>query len=303
MRSALLALALCLLPLPAALRARQQLNSPAFLKGNPSLSVDFFFSQLPGGRTLAELELGGRFANIRLPKGARRAPRLEVSCAFRPLDGKGQAPLGRAGTCDLGEVLKNAGRSFRASEFGGRSPLTYQAELSLALDPGAYLVELRAADKGLGLSLDRTLRVTVPAFPAEKWYVGDLKFCESIGRTEGAGGVQEPLLTGNPWRLVGRRDGFPLLVAYELKDMPRDWVGRPLVHRFTVTELYTKKPYTWKHEEERVLGGRDSLEVFAMPPKRLRRFPDGVYLLLVDVFNPASPGDRGHSYKSFEVAN
>jgi hypothetical protein len=191
----------------------ETLRLPWIFSDRPELSADFNFSPGSKGGTRVELSLGGRFSRFGLPWGAARPPILGLLCEFVDpgrLVGKVAALKGRI---DLGQVLRESGLDFSPSRFKSSSPLLYKAEFSTELAPGDYNVALSLEDKELSISGRRTLHVIVPAM--ERKGIGDLKFCMAVGKELDSRGKERRVLDPNPFRQVGGREAWPLIVAYD----------------------------------------------------------------------------------------
>jgi hypothetical protein len=270
-------------PLPAL----EKLGPPARLAGQPGLVVDFLFSPAGNGQTRVEAVLGGT--------SARKKGILGLVCQFEPAEAQGlTATAGLQGTVDLSSLVAD---SSKQKEF--------QVVAAADLAPGTWRLLVQAGWQGRPASSIpvRSLRFTVPDLAGTDPRIGDLRFCLSLG--PGKPGQMEPDWSLNPWRQVGRRARKPLLVAYPLENIPRDWAGRPLVHRVVFKRLGPGKDHQkeWAHDETRPAGRGHSWEIFAMPPSVLQSFVRGRYLLLVEAWPQGRPEKRIHSYKSVEVLN
>jgi len=286
-----------LLLLPLALPCQDRLRGPALLVGDPGLCLDFIFDPGPDGLTHVDAVLGGRFCDIQLPDGAKRAPKLELALQFqREEEGSDSLPA-YGGVVDLGQSLKTLGKSFDPLLFGKGASLRYQTIIPQDLEPGSYFVFIQAQDKGLGLKNSKTLHVTVPEMPeVDGIRLGGLRFMSLMQ----PGPDGEPQSRPNPWRQAGGESALPLIVAYRLDHAPSLGIKR-IVHRAAVTRVDTGKTM-WQAEEERAVPpGASSLNSFAMPPSELAKLAPGDYLWLTQAWPKGQPSDRVGAYKSFWV--
>src|SRR5258708_2972253 len=90
----------------------ERLGMPVRLEGNPKLEVDFNFSPAKDGKVLVQMALGGQFADIQVPAGAKRPPRFEVHCGFYAQDAVQVLALAKGGVINLQDVLDSGQMAF-----------------------------------------------------------------------------------------------------------------------------------------------------------------------------------------------
>jgi hypothetical protein len=277
-----------------ALPARENLRLPWVFSDEPDLTADLGFSPGAPGKTHVDLVLGGRFAHFGLPHGALRAPQLDITCAFTDPSRLDRSAVTLKTRADLELFLQGYGLHFARRWFGSDSPLLYKAELETDLRPGDYNLSLAMVDTGIGFESHRTLHVIVPELVQGQWQVGDLRFITAVGRQLDSHGREQRLLDPNPWRQVGGKLGWDLLVAYaDLGPRPRGPLTR--IHR--VLRLRSGE-VVWQEAGPAPAKATGQVWLVRVPEAALQRWKGGIYRLEVDL----QAGDRSiTSSKTFEV--
>ena len=278
----------------AGLPARESLRLPWVFSDDPDLSADLGFSPGPGGLTHVELALGGRFAHFGLPHGAGRAPRLDIRCSFTDPSTLERDARVLDTQVDLGQVLEEYRLPFSPRRFGADSPLLYKAELATDLRPGDYNLGLTLKDVDLSIECHRTLHVIVPAIDAGQWQVDDLKFVTAVGQRLDERGHAQRVLDPNPWRQVGGRLGWDLLVAYSDRG-PRP--GGALTRSHRVRRLRTGE-VVWQEQGPAPKKTAAQVWLVRVPAAELKRWKGGVYVLEAEL---DAGGRRTLTSKTFEV--
>lgn len=284
---------LCLLA--GALPGRETLRLPWVFSDEPDLSADFAFEPGAGGKTQVTLELGGRFAGFGLPSGASRAPRLEILAEITAPSELERAVGSVSGVVDLAEVLTEYGLSFARQHFREGSSLVYKASLGTELAPGDYNVRVQLKDEGLGVDSWRTLHLIVPSLDPAQWQLGDLKFITAVGKRLNGKGKEERVLDANPWRQVGAKLGWDLMVAYsDLGPRP----GGALKRRASIRRLRGDGAELWRDDSPPPAKRRDQVWILRLSEDELKPWKAGTYLLEVEL----SAGGRSvKAAKTFEV--
>jgi hypothetical protein len=241
-----------------------------------------------------DLALGGRFANFGLPNGALRAPQLDITCAFTDPSRLERSAVTLRTRADLELFLQGYGLRFARRWFGSDSPLLYKAEMETDLPPGDYNLSLAMQDAGIGFESHRTLHVIVPELAAGQWQVGDLRFITGVGKQLDAKGREQRLLDPNPWREVGGKLGWDLLVAYaDLGPRPAGPLTR--VHR--VRRLRSGQ-VLWQESGPAPDKKASQVWLIRVPEPAFQRWKGGIYQLEVEL----KAGNRSvTSSKTFEV--
>lgn len=289
----LLALALVLLTAP--LGAWEQLRLPWVFSDEPDLNADFAYAPGGPGLTQVEMTLGGRFAGFGLPKGAARAPRLQIEAEFNAPGSIEAEPQRVTATVDLADVLKEYGDTFARKHFSGSSTLVYKSEMSVALRPGDYNVSIRIQDPVLGMDSHRTLHLIVPALDAERWAVGDLKFITAVGKRLDEHGKEQRLLDPNPWRQVGGSLGWDLMLAYNDRGLRP---GGKLHRRHSIQRLRGDSAPIWEEVGEAPVKKAQQVWILRVPEARLKAWQAGIYVLKVEL---EAGGQKAEASKTFEV--
>lgn len=292
MRPALLG---ALLALATGLPARETLRLPFVFSDEPDLSADFGFEPGKDGRTRVTLDLGGRFAGFGLPPGAARAPRLEVEAEVTaPTELDRDAATLRT-QVDLAEALAGYGLRFERRHFGRNSTLVYKASLDVELPPGDYNVSLRLSDPALSVESRRTLHLLVPALDAKRWQLGDLRFITAVGARLDDKGREQRVLDPNPWRQVGGRLGWDLLVAYsDLGPRPPGVLSR----RAQIRRLRGPAEPLWSEQGPPPPKRPEQVWLLRVPEPEIKAWQAGVYLLEVEL---GAGGRSVKAAKTFEV--
>jgi len=289
-----LLLALCIVGSAAALDAREGLRLPWVFSDEPDLTADLGFSPGPAGKTHVDLVLGGRFAHFGLPSGALRAPQLDITCAFTDPSRLERSAVTLKTRADLELFLAGYGLHFARRWFGSDSPLLYKAELETDLNPGDYDLSLAMQDAGIGFESHRTLHVIVPELAAGQWQLGDLRFITAVGKQMDDHGQEQRLLDPNPWRQVGGRLGWDLLVAYsDLGPRPPGPVTR--VHR--IRRLRSGQ-LLWQEAGPAPAKKNSQVWLIRVPSDVIQRWKGGICQLEVEL---TAGGRTVSSSKTFEV--
>ena len=289
------ALALALTLLTGSLSAWEQLRLPWVFSDEPDLNADFAYAPKAQGLTHVEMTLGGRFAGFGLPKGAARAPRLQVEAEFNAPGSIEAEPQRVTATVDLADVLKEYGDGFARKYFSESSTKVYKAELGLDLKPGDYNVAIRLQDPGLGIDSHRTLHLIVPSLDPLRWVLGDLKFITAVGKRLDEHGKEQRLLDPNPWRQVGGTLGWDLMVAYN------DRGGRPAgkLHRHhSVQRLRGDAAPVWEEDGDAPAKKDQQVWILRVPEAQLKAWQAGIYVLKVEL---EAGGQKSEASKTFEV--
>lgn len=277
------------------LGAWEQLRLPWVFSDEPDLNADFGYSPGAGGMTHVDMALGGRFAGFGLPKSAARAPRLQVEAEFNAPGSIEAEPQRITATVDLADVLKEYGDGFARKYFSESSALVYKAELGLDLKAGDYNVAIRLHDPALGMDSHRTLHLIVPGMDPARWALGDLKFITAVGKRLDERGHEQRLLDPNPWRQVGGKLGWDLLVAYG------DRGARPagkLHRRHSIQRLRGEAAPIWQEEGDAPAKKAQQVWILRVPEAQVRAWQAGVYVLKVEL---EAGGRKAEASKTFEV--
>lgn len=279
----------------ASLAARESLRLPWAFSDEPDLVADFGFEPAPEGRVRVTLALGGRFAGFGLPRGAKRAPRLDIRAEFVAPSDLEREVRALTTQVDLADVLKEYGLGFSRSHFGETSRLVYKTSLETDLAPGDYNVSLRVADPALGVDSRRTLHLIVPELEAGRWQLGDLKFLTAVGQSLDEQGRTQRVLDPNPWRQVGGALGWDLLVAYSDRG-PRP-AGR-LKRRLVIRRLRGDTEPVWRWEDQAPAKRPEQVWLLKLSEADFRTWKAGVYLLEVEL---SAGGRKIGASKTFEI--
>lgn len=264
----------------APLAARETLRLPWVFSDEPDLSVDFGFEPGAEGLTALTLELGGRFAGFGLPSGASRAPRLQIAAEVTAPSELSRDIAQLSTVVDLSTVLTEYGLGFAKQHFREGSPLVYKATLHTPLRPGDYNVRLRITDPELRVDSERTLHLIVPAMDAAQWQLGDLKFITAVGKRLDEKGKEQRVLDANPWRQVGGKLGWDLLVAYsDLGPRPAGTLKR----RSSIRRLRGDGAVVWRDDSAPAPKKREQVWLLRLPEAEVKAWPAGVYLLEVEL--------------------
>lgn len=289
--------ALALLLLSVSLSARDSLRLPWVFSDQPELVADFNFGPGKGGQTRVELSLGGRFSRFKLPRGAARAPRLEIQAAFLAPGQLQDIPKTVSTVIDLAETLKEAALVFKPSHFAPGSSLVYKGELSLDLPPGDYNVELSLRDKELGISNLRTLHLIVPTEQVQDWRLSDLRVLLGVGERLDEQGKTRRVMDPNPWREVGGESGWGLIVAY--KDLgPRPTGDLLQKHR---VRLLRGEEVAWSQAQAAPVKKAAQSWLVNVPAQTVAAWRPGVYVLEVELSSKSQPQQTIRGSKTFEV--
>jgi hypothetical protein len=280
---------------PLSSPAWEQLRLPWVFSDNPDLSADFSFEPRADGRTAVEIDLGGRFAGFGLGPDANRAPRLAIDAEFNAPGALEATPIRASTTVDLGEVLKEYGLKFSRSYFGASSDYVYKAQMDLALAPGDYHVALSLRDPGLAIESHRTLHLIVPNLERAPWAVGSFKFITAVGKRLDEKGHEQRVLDPNPWRQVGGKLGWDLMLAYDDRgSRPRG----PLRRRHSIQRLRGDATPVWQEEGLAPAKKQAQVWLVRVPAATVRQWQAGVYLLKVELW---AGNSKVEASKTFEV--
>jgi hypothetical protein len=277
------------------LGAWEHLRLPWVFSDEPDLNADFSFTPLDDGRTQVNLDLGGRFAGFGLAKNAVRAPKLDIAGEFTALSALEGAPIKVSTTVDLADTLQEYGVKFSRDYFSESSGFLYKAHVGAALAPGDYNVSISLQDLGLGINSQRTLHLIVPRLDPARWAVGDLKFITAVGKRLDEKGREERVLDPNPWRQVGGKLGWDLLLAYSDRG-PRP--GGKLHRRHSIQRLRGDSAPVWEEEGEAPAKKASQVWLIRVPEVQVKAWPPGTYLLKVELTAGAA---KAEASKTFEV--
>ncbi len=297
MRARLGSLLGLVLVLSANLGARDGLRLPWVFSDQPELVADFVFSPGLKKMTRVEMLLGGHFSNLKLPKGAARAPRLSVEVKFLAPGQLQDQPKSASALIDLDAVIQSAGLKFESALFSARSKLLYKGELSLDLAPGDYNVEVSVKDESLGIRGNRTLHLIVPEERSNAWGLSDLRVLLGVGERLDEQGKTQRVLDPNPWRELGGGSDWDFIVAY------RDVGPRPagaLVQEYSVRRMRADED-SWSLIQPAPDKGARQVWLVHVPAQLVATWRPGVYLLTVALRSKSNPKQVVQSSKSFEV--
>ncbi len=277
-------------------RALDTLRLPWIFSDEPALAADFNFSPGRNGETQVQICLGGFFKDFGLPKGAARAPQLEVLIEF--LAPGALRPLRSThSSLDLIEALKEYQKPFSRSIFKASSDLVYKNDQRVSLPPGDYNVTVDLRDEELSIQSRRTLHVIVPDLASGASGLGDLKFCLGLGERLDAQGRVKRWIDPNPWRQVSFKRGWDLIVAYDFAPaMNGSWRREVRVRRL-------------RGNDEAVLSRQDALPlknpgqywITQIPTEEFKVWMEGVYVLEIDLWPRKNRAALVSSSKTFEV--
>jgi hypothetical protein len=285
--------------------ALEVLRLPWIFSDKPQLTADFNFSpqgrqKASAGLTHVELALGGRFSHFGLPRGAAKAPELTVRCEFVSPGELVSRVATLESKVDLSEVLAESGLKFERRHFSASSRLVFKTEFTVNVAPGDYNVVVSIADKELSIFSSRTLHVIVPDMAASRPALSDLKFCLGVGQELDKQGKPRRVLDSNPWRQVGGRSGWELIVAYSALGPS---LGPRLMRRVSVRKLRgegSEKPL-WQEESKAPEKSQEQLYLARVAPKVVQGLNRGIYVLKVELWPENRPLSVLASSKTFEV--
>jgi hypothetical protein len=277
------------------LGAWERLRLPWVFSDEPDLNADFSYTPMEDGRTQVSLDLGGRFAGFGLVKNATRAPKLAIEGEFTALSALEGIPVKVSTTVDLADTLQEYGVKFSRDDFSASSSFLYKAHVGTALPPGDYNVSIRIQDLGQGIDSRRSLHLIVPRLDPARWAVGDLKFITAVGKRLDEKGREERVLDPNPWRQVGGKLGWDLLLAYSDRG-PRP--GGKLLRRHSIQRLRGDSAPIWQESGEAPPKKASQVWLIRVPEAQVKAWQPGTYLLKVEL---SAGNSKAEASKTFEV--
>ena len=283
----------------ARLQALEILRLPWIFSDEPEITADFDFGPADAASTRVALALGGRFSHFGLPRGAARAPELDVHCEFVSPGSLVSHVAEMKGEISLSEVLKSSGLQFSRKHFSRSSPYVFKSEFSATVPPGDYNVIVSIEDKELSIASRRTLHVIVPAMSSQQPFLSDLKFCLGVGQALDAQGKLKSVLDPNPWRQVGGASAWELTVAYKTLGAP---LQGSLWRRHSIWRLRgAAESPLWQEESPAPAKKASQFYLARVRPTAIKVLGRGIYVFKVELWPKGQPNAILSSSKTFEI--